>query len=351
MLMSHERVWTAGAIVLCAAAAAPGAQRLVATMPLADFQIGDTPVSFNVPFAVSDPIHGIGLTGDWTADVADTGGGLFPWALDLAIRVTAPDGVTQQNWAPIGGDRTIAAYPLQDGAAGLPGVSGTGTFAWEFRNAEINPGEPWVMGLSNVQVHLTTDAPEIVTIADADVTSGPQWDRPFFIAGISGLGPVFYEAIEFEVSVSGLYSFESVVSTNSAFNFLYRDGFDPNDQLTNLLDYGLGNGNAPNETPNGTSFIEAMLFEGQSYTFIVSQWASFVGGQTYTTTITGPGTLMRPAPCPGDANGDGLINFDDLNAVLEFWNTAVLAGDVDGSGYVDFDDLNAVLFNWDTSCP
>ena len=43
--------------------------------------------------------------------------------------------------------------------------------------------------------------------------------------------------------------------------------------------------------------------------------------------------------CAGDADGNGMVNFDDLNVVLSGW----------GVDY-DFDDLNAVLANWDTEC-
>ncbi len=54
--------------------------------------------------------------------------------------------------------------------------------------------------------------------------------------------------------------------------------------------------------------------------------------------------------CPGDANGDALVNFDDLNVVLENWGSAGPAGDLDADGDVDFDDLNLLLENWAVSC-
>ncbi|MCA9311990.1 MAG: hypothetical protein KDA21_12335, partial [Phycisphaerales bacterium] len=49
--------------------------------------------------------------------------------------------------------------------------------------------------------------------------------------------------------------------------------------------------------------------------------------------------------CPGDTNGDGFVNFDDLNNVLGGWNTMsnLCGGDVTGEGSVNFDDLNLVL--------
>ncbi|MEQ8850861.1 MAG: agmatine deiminase family protein [Phycisphaerales bacterium] len=59
-----------------------------------------------------------------------------------------------------------------------------------------------------------------------------------------------------------------------------------------------------------------------------------------------------PAPtCPGDADGDNMVDFDDLNEVLIAWGTTNPAGDLNGSGFVDFDDLNEVLMHWGTTCP
>lgn len=60
-----------------------------------------------------------------------------------------------------------------------------------------------------------------------------------------------------------------------------------------------------------------------------------------------------PAPaCPGDANGDGAVNFADLNAVLSaFGQTgAGLVGDLNGDGIVNFADLNLVLSNFGVAC-
>ena len=62
-----------------------------------------------------------------------------------------------------------------------------------------------------------------------------------------------------------------------------------------------------------------------------------------------------PSGCPGDADGDRDVDFDDLNAVLSSWGSAGPAGDVfpnaAPNGQVDFDDLNDVLANWDMACP
>ena len=54
--------------------------------------------------------------------------------------------------------------------------------------------------------------------------------------------------------------------------------------------------------------------------------------------------------CQGDADGDGFVNFNDLNLVLANWGGPGPGGDVDDSGAVNFDDLNIVLANWAGDC-
>ncbi len=56
--------------------------------------------------------------------------------------------------------------------------------------------------------------------------------------------------------------------------------------------------------------------------------------------------------CPGDTNGDNIVNFADLNAVLgQFGQTGPgLAADVNGDGTVNFADLNIVLSNFGRTC-
>lgn len=53
-----------------------------------------------------------------------------------------------------------------------------------------------------------------------------------------------------------------------------------------------------------------------------------------------------PAPdasIPGDLNGDGVVNFTDLNLVLSNFGSSGAPGDANGDGVVDFADLNVVL--------
>lgn len=63
--------------------------------------------------------------------------------------------------------------------------------------------------------------------------------------------------------------------------------------------------------------------------------------------------LLGCSSVPGDANGDNVVNFADLNLVLSAFGTSgapgFSPGDLDGDGDVDFSDLNTVLSNFGAS--
>lgn len=50
--------------------------------------------------------------------------------------------------------------------------------------------------------------------------------------------------------------------------------------------------------------------------------------------------------CPGDLDGNGATNVNDLLAVIAAWNTDASDGDADGSGFVDVADLLIVISEW-----
>jgi hypothetical protein len=74
-------------------------------------------------------------------------------------------------------------------------------------------------------------------------------------------------------------------------------------------------------------------------------------------TASGDGVILKIVgaiadPCPGDTNGDNIVNFADLNAVLSAFGQsgAGLPADLNGDGVVNFSDLNAVLSAFGTGC-
>lgn len=63
------------------------------------------------------------------------------------------------------------------------------------------------------------------------------------------------------------------------------------------------------------------------------------------------GIQLVPVPLCADINGDGAVNFADLNDLLEAWGSDNADADIDGSGSVNFEDLNELLDQWATDCP
>jgi Ca2+-binding EF-hand superfamily protein len=56
--------------------------------------------------------------------------------------------------------------------------------------------------------------------------------------------------------------------------------------------------------------------------------------------------------CDGDTNGDGLVNIDDLIAVIQRWDFGCppapefCEADLDGDGLVDINDLLEIVNGW-----
>ncbi len=59
---------------------------------------------------------------------------------------------------------------------------------------------------------------------------------------------------------------------------------------------------------------------------------------------------MIAAPCPGDIDGNGAVEFGDILAILAAWGNKGGPEDLDGSGFVDIGDLLIVLGSWGP-CP
>lgn len=76
------------------------------------------------------------------------------------------------------------------------------------------------------------------------------------------------------------------------------------------------------------------------------------GGDEYHNLFGDDFDFAGAAGCAGDFNGDGDINFADLNILLGGFNQvgAGLPGDLDGDGDVDFADLNGLLALFGTGC-
>ena len=66
--------------------------------------------------------------------------------------------------------------------------------------------------------------------------------------------------------------------------------------------------------------------------------------------IVDMGALEHQPPCDADVDGDGVVDVDDLVAVILAWGPCGVpegcAEDIDQSGFVDVDDLVAVILGW-----
>jgi hypothetical protein len=66
------------------------------------------------------------------------------------------------------------------------------------------------------------------------------------------------------------------------------------------------------------------------------------------------GCLAPPPFCPGDSNGDSMVNFDDITETLANWQADYSPGsgpgDANGDGFVNFDDITEALANWGGAC-
>lgn len=96
--------------------------------------------------------------------------------------------------------------------------------------------------------------------------------------------------------------------------------------------------------------VVSMSKDIESITFAPDPFHGGVGGLAARELRPG-GPVFALPPCPGDTNGDRVIDFADLNVVLsDFGSVGILAGDVDHDGDCDFSDLNLVLSGFGQSC-
>lgn len=68
--------------------------------------------------------------------------------------------------------------------------------------------------------------------------------------------------------------------------------------------------------------------------------------------LVGDFSFAAPPPphCSGDADGNLLVDFDDVTSVLANWGGPGPEGDADASGAVNFDDVTSVLASWGADC-
>lgn len=97
---------------------------------------------------------------------------------------------------------------------------------------------------------------------------------------------------------------------------------------------------------------------------LVIEPASILDIDSYDVVVSGPGgdvtsesaALAVVPACPGDATGDGRVNFIDISAVMVDWGRSYLpmhatgSGDANGDAVVNFLDITTILQYWDQNC-
>ncbi|MHC5004494.1 MAG: hypothetical protein ACYTJ0_15380, partial [Planctomycetota bacterium] len=116
-------------------------------------------------------------------------------------------------------------------------------------------------------------------------------------------------------------------------------------------------GPCPDDPAAAVACATAGCGDGFSVTFATEPGAVYRVRIGSTDGRTGSGSFELacgdpPPPCPGDTDGNGAVDVDDLVGVILDWGTdgATNGTDIDGSGLVDVDDLVAVILAWGP-CP
>lgn len=105
-----------------------------------------------------------------------------------------------------------------------------------------------------------------------------------------------------------------------------------------------------------TSFSQAAIENWRSRVYIGVHWDwdgqdAYQAGSALGQWISSH-FLKEATPCPGDVNGDGAVDFTDLNAILVYFGQAGpgFPADLNGDEAVGFSDLNEALVFFGQSC-
>ncbi|MHC5024657.1 MAG: Vgb family protein, partial [Planctomycetota bacterium] len=130
----------------------------------------------------------------------------------------------------------------------------------------------------------------------------------------------------------------------------FIDVFVQDDPSTPLIDEsgGLVGARGAAFGPDGRLYVtsfgsnQVLRYDGQTGAFIDVFVSALAGASGPTDVLFGP-----PSIVPGDFNGDGIVNIQDLLQLLDAWGPCSnCPEDLDGDGDVDIGDLLALLANW-----
>jgi hypothetical protein len=169
-------------------------------------------------------------------------------------------------------------------------------------------------------------------------------DRPYY--------DIFYR---YDCTVSGAHTLGMCDSDWDTYLRIYINGcgWSDGDEFA-VNDDGCPGSSPPPADPKITVELEA----GMSYWIELGTWrVDFPFAEPNDPFVFD--VVLEPAACPGDTDGDGRVNVDDIVNVITDWGTdgSANGGDVTGAlpgsppdGLVDVNDLNAVIVAWG-DCP
>ncbi len=115
--------------------------------------------------------------------------------------------------------------------------------------------------------------------------------------------------------------------------------------LSNLSDSDIAYVDQVDVQENGTFTFPLAINQDN---FSGDEFTAYVGGTGVTTVASTP--IKFATSKPGDATGDGYVDIDDYDIVINNFNKAEFnpQADVTGDGYVDIDDYDMVINNYNT---
>ncbi|NNF42808.1 MAG: PQQ-binding-like beta-propeller repeat protein [Phycisphaerales bacterium] len=94
-----------------------------------------------------------------------------------------------------------------------------------------------------------------------------------------------------------------------------------------------------NPEPAGSDYPQAIAVDDAENVFVAAHSWSFETSNDFT-------TIRYGQACVGDIDGDAIVDFQDLLALLAAWNSPGGPADINGDGIVDFTDLLLLLAAW-----
>jgi len=307
-------------------------------------------LSATLPVALTDGVATVNSSGDaeflqYLSQVSFRGGngqvgvGLDPAGNSVVAAATGNDSSTGDFVA-------VARFPIGGGAA-----------AW---NLVAYPGKPVLDGPGGATVGAIVSASPVSISSPAVDLEGNVYFVAAYQPNAGAVGRALIKAVN---SGAGAYQLEvilksgdSVLGANSATTYTVDTlTLEDSDSIAsgsffsaNLLQPQLA-------APTGAS--DPFAFGGA----IVNATISYDNAgtpETYNAVLFVSPRAGGPEPCCiGNANGDNIVDFDDIVSVLGNWlegtsqSTPNNDGDADCNGEVDFDDIVAILGQWLNACP